>query len=481
MPFFAEDRRIDFKRGERIGWDELATFLSMYSNSPDGGVIVYGADSKGNPTGCSSLSPRQLNEIEKCHLNRCPSARPEFKRFAVTVNGQEDFCIAIYIPYIGKLCETSADEAFIRYGDSKHKMSDDEKRDFRSSRQELSWEQEKATAYKFPADFDLRLVQDFCDAFRELESRKDWDNQDVLLDRHLGHLVDGDFVPTNALVLLAAKDPRRTIPGSRIRMQRFQGIAEGTGENYNPVRDKYAEGNLVTMLKAAASSIDDIMHNVTWLNADGKFVTTPEYPRWAWFEALVNACVHRSYSFSGTEISIKLFDDRMEVESPGGFVPPVNESTIYVTRAARNPHLMDALRVLGYVRMAREGTRRIRESMKEWQLPEPIFRQEAVNGVVVKVTLMNDHATRKRATDADVASFFGVDMWRRLSEHEIQIAAHVFRNETVQVSEAQRLTGRTWGTSKKDLDRLVNKGVLEFVPGEYTRDPKAHYRLKPRS
>jgi ATP-dependent DNA helicase RecG len=39
----------------------------------------------------------------------------------------------------------------------------------------------------------------------------------------------------------------------------------------------------------------------------------------------------------------------MEIESPGGFIPPVNEKIIYETRAARNHHLMDALRYLGYV------------------------------------------------------------------------------------------------------------------------------------
>jgi ATP-dependent DNA helicase RecG len=138
---------------------------------------------------------------------------------------------------------------------------------------------------------------------------------------------------------------------------------------------------------------------------------------------------------------------------------------------------MDALRYLGYVQMAREGTRRIRQSMKEFELPDPVFKQEALHGVVVRVTLMNDHETRKRATDKDVAMHFGVEVWKQLQEHEAKIAAHAFRNGSVQVSEAQRLTGRTWATSKKDLDGLVKKGILVFEPGRFQRDPKAIYRL----
>ncbi len=175
---------------------------------------------------------------------------------------------------------------------------------------------------------------------------------------------------------------------------------------------------------------------------------------------------------------MKLFPDRMEVESPGGFVPPVNERTIYDARATRNYHLMDALRFLGYVRMAREGTRRIRESMKEWGLPEPVFKQEALHGVMVRVTLRNDPISRKRATDRDVALHFGVETWKTLQDHEIKIAAYAFRNGSIQVSEAARLTGRTWHTSKKDLDRLVRRDILVFVPGKFVRDPKASYKIK---
>jgi ATP-dependent DNA helicase RecG len=125
-------------------------------------------------------------------------------------------------------------------------------------------------------------------------------------------------------------------------VQRFATEEEGVGETFRPQRDKTIEGNLVKPIKECAQVISDLMYDMTWLNSDGKFITTPEYPQWAWFEALVNACVHRSYGFSGSEIFAKFFPDRMEIESPGGFVPPVNEKTIYHARATRNYHLMEA-------------------------------------------------------------------------------------------------------------------------------------------
>jgi ATP-dependent DNA helicase RecG len=119
--------------------------------------------------------------------------------------------------------------------------------------------------------------------------------------------------------------------------------------------------------------------------------------------------------------------------------------------------------------------------MENYRLPEPQFRQEALHGVVVRVTLFNDHITRKRASDRDVALFFGVEVWKTLQEHEIALVAHVYRNRSIHVSDASRITGRTWATSKKDLDRLARKGVLSFMSGQYARDYKSHYVLKEKA
>jgi hypothetical protein len=61
--------------------------------------------------------------------------------------------------------------------------------------------------------------------------------------------------------------------------------------------------------------------------------------------------------------------------------------------------------------------------------------------------------------------FISAETWKTLEDHEIKIAAYALRNGAIQVSEAARLTGRTWHTSKKDLDRLVRRDILTFVPG----------------
>jgi ATP-dependent DNA helicase RecG len=474
---FLEDKRLERKSWQNIHFDKLAEYYSMSSNTVDGGVLVIGVENNGDITGCSRLSQKQINNIDSFHRTRCPGAKPEPKR--VPIKGDADFVLAIFLPYVGKLVETNKGDAFIRYGESKTRMTDEEKRDFRATRQERSFELEHANL-KYPEDFNTKIIDEICDRVRIVEKDRfgSWGNEEILEERMLGERKGNRFLPFNALVLLAGRKPAFVIPGCRIRIQRFLGTEEGEGASYNPIRDRYVEGNIVSMLSQAKPIIAELNYDVTWLNSDGKFVTTPEYPENAWLEAVTNACIHRSYSFSGSEITVKFFADRLEIESPGGFVPPVNERNIYDVRASRNPILCDALRYLGYVKMAREGARRMRASMQEWNLPDPTFRQEAIHGVGVRVVLRNDHENRKRSSERDVAHFFGVDVWRTLNEHEIKILAYAFRNKIIQVAEAQRLTGRTWHTSKKDLDRLVKRNLLEYMAGQYARDPKAAYRLK---
>lgn len=473
---FKEDRRLERKSANRLHFATLAEYMSMWSNTPEGGIIVIGQEDRGALTGCADLSQDQLNRLDNFHSQMCPLAEPDSRRIPVIIDRDPNFVIAIYVPYQGVLVETTKGEAFIRRGDSKHKMSPEEMDDFRSTRQERSWEQREAGQFTFPDDFDRELIDDFCESFRAREGKPEWTDWEILRDRFLLVEREGGFYPTNALVLFAANQPRKSSPGARVRVLRFRGSEEGQGETFDPIRNFYIEGPIPRIIEKAQTEVANLVYDVTWLRKDGKFVTTQEYPYWAWFEAIVNALVHRSYTFSGSEVSIKFFDDHLEIESPGGFVPPVNAKNVYETRASRNPHLMEALRYLGFVQMNREGTRRMRDDMERLGLPAPLFTQEEENGVSIRVTLRNDHETRKRATDKQVASFVGVQTWKTLADHEIVILDHAYNNEQVTVNEVAKITNKVWRTAKKDLERLKRRGLLTFHSA-FSRDPKAHYRI----
>jgi ATP-dependent DNA helicase RecG len=176
-----------------------------------------------------------------------------------------------------------------------------------------------------------------------------------------------------------------------------------------------------------------------------------------------------------------MFDDRLEIESPGGFPPLVNPDNIYEMHVPRNPHLMDALFYMKYVQAANEGTRRIRDSMAKLGLPAPLFRQTQANAAHVRLTLRNDIEHRKAFVDSDAFKVLGEVLSGSLNEYEKRIVNHLAERSTINVTEAARIGGKRWQAAKKVLASLVRRGILDHVHSPtIERDANAYFVLKKR-
>ena len=108
-------------------------------------------------------------------------------------------------------------------------------------------------------------------------------------------------------------------------------------------------------------------------------------------------------------VFIKMFDDKLVIESPGGFPPFVTPENIYTSHHPRNPHLMNAMFYLEMVKEHAEGTKRMRDTMVDMRLPEPEFKQtESGAGYSsVCVTLRNHIKQRKFWVDSDASRILG--------------------------------------------------------------------------
>jgi len=296
---------------------------------------------------------------------------------------------------------------------------------------------------------------------------------------HLGKIKHGTFYPNNACVIVFARDPRLVFPGCRIRFFRFGGEEEGTGERWNPQKDEWVDiGSIPLQIRDAERVIDSQLRTFTRFGKDNKFHTTPEYPKTAWYEALVNACVHRSYSLRNMNIYVKMFDDRIEIESPGGFPPLVTPENIYTSHNPRNPKVFDAMQYLSFVVGAREGTRRMRDSMSAMELPAPEFVQREYNYHSVLVKLRNDYQHRRVWIDADAVSVVGEVIFKTLSQDEKRAINLAAEHGEISVSDFQRLTQKTWHASKKILEGLKRKGIfLDKRRKGIARDTTTRYFL----
>jgi len=476
-----EDRRIE-RKPAGIHSKAIGDYFSVWSITvPDGGLIIVGIEDDGKVQGLSHLSQGRLNELERAGHVYCPDARYETKRVAVkTHDGRDDFVLLIRIYYSdSKVVETVEGSAFTRIGESKKKLTYDEIHELQIDKGQVDLEQEPSRT-PYPEGFDLDAIRQFADAVRTASSMtEEHPDEEILEYRRLGKRAHGRFVPNVACALLFAKDPVSEFPGCKIRFLRFDGEWEGTGERFNAVKDELLEGRVPQLILGAEGLLSAQLREFSRLGSDGKFYTAPEYPKEAWYEAVVNACVHRSYGLRNMNIFIKMFDDRLVIESPGAFPPFVTPENIYESHHPRNPHLMHALQFLRFVKCANEGTRRMRDTMAIMNLPHPEFTQKDSGHAVVRVTLRNDIKHRRMWIDFDASKLIGEAKSRGLSQDEHRAINFVAEHGSINVSQFQRLTGRSWKSAKKTLKRLTDADIFAHIHKKNAeRDPEAHFKLK---
>jgi len=179
-------------------------------------------------------------------------------------------------------------------------------------------------------------------------------------------------------------------------------------------------------------------------------------------------------------IFVKMFEDKMVIESPGGFMPPTTAETVYDTHNPRNPHLMWRLYYFEYVQCAFEGTRRMRSAMREAHLPDPIFAQKQVGTFLVSVTLENNLQHRKLYVRSEAAIGISPEVWASLSESERVIVNYLVDHERVNVTDAGRVIARDWRETKRILDGLQQKRIIARSAGKY-RSRHRFYFLKKRT
>ena len=150
---------------------------------------------------------------------------------------------------------------------------------------------------------------------------------------------------------------------SRVFCTRWNGLTKANGR-MDALDDVEFEGNIIYLLN---SSLDFVKRNSKkmWKKGPKYRVEYPEYPERAVQETLVNALIHRDYSVIGSEVHVDIYDDRLEIYSPGGmydgtFIQDINPLT--VSSARRNPILADLFARMDLMERRGSGLRKIIEA-----------------------------------------------------------------------------------------------------------------------
>lgn len=180
-----------------------------------------------------------------------------------------------------------------------------------------------------------------------------------------------------ACVLLFGKRPHNFFPRARVRFIRYYGTEEKVGSAMNVVKDVTFEGRILDQINKTVEYLETQVKEHSYLGENGLFRTVREYPKFVIQEMVVNSVCHRDYSIKGTEIQIKMFDDRLVFETPGRLPGIVRTDNIRHTHFSRNPKIAEYLKAYDFVKEFGEGVDRMCRELTAAGTREPQYHLES--------------------------------------------------------------------------------------------------------
>ena len=359
----------------------LAVPIVAFANA-DGGVIAIGVSDKTRKIEGIDQHTEKLNELLRVPFDFCTPSVPVTCSYlpCTDKDGNENRILLMEIPASSSLHTNQADEAFMRVGDKSRKLTFDERVQLMYDKGERYFE-DTAVYGATIDDIDM-------DAVAEYSILVGYGKTPLQYLRENNGFVTvgkkGEEDVSAACVLLFGKNPQKFFPRARTRFIRYEGVDEKVGTEMNVIKDVTFEGTILNQVKKTIEFIETQVREHTFLGQHAQFVTKRDYPKFVIQEMMVNACCHRAYNIKGTEIQIKMFDDRLVFESPGKLPGQVKPNNIRHTHFSRNPKIAAFLKAYHYVKEFGEGFDRICREQEANGANIPSFRTDEF---ILKITI----------------------------------------------------------------------------------------------
>ncbi len=354
-----EHERLDFKRG--VPDDILETIPAMAMT--DGGLLVHGVDSSGRITGCP-LSQNTQDRITR-YSNECDVT---VRVGTVSVDGIE--LTITSVPEVrGRIVTTPDGRLLRRVGGDCQPLRGDSLTRFVRQRTERSGEEEFVRGFD-PSMIDLRALDEALNAGGRPKA-EEADIVRALADFKVAAQTEPQATPsvmTAGLVLFGDK-PDSVIPGARVQLVRRAGIGPGPGP---ASARKECTGPLRKIFDCCMDFVADHTHRHEIVIGKPR-ESLPEYPVAVLREAVLNALAHRDYGLVGATIDITVWDDRVEVRSPGPLPGHITVENMRNDHYSRNPKIMGVLKIMKFVEEFGEGIDRMHSEMEARLMEPPIF------------------------------------------------------------------------------------------------------------
>lgn len=440
--FPEENQCIEFKRG--VGNDSFKDTVVAFSNA-DGGVILVGVEDDGRISG-RKLDAGTADAIHQAiHTVRGPG---RYSIHELSVGGRPIVVVSV----------ARRDEGFAQTSGAAVKVR-------RGTRDEplFGAELERFISERSSKPYELNLTELQADAadperIAEIQAAFKWRQAEIRdrLEAH-GFAVDGRLTIVGAMCL--ASDPSATVGKVYVELLRFR---EDDSADYD-LRLEFRGCAQEQIEKATGRIMEEIGTELVVLGI--RRYDLPRLPREVVREGMANAVAHRDYQLDRTPIRVEIRPSSVIIRSPGTLPEPVTVENMRETFAARNQHLIRALRHLELAEDAGRGVDLMEDAMAEEMLDRPRF-EELDHEVRVTLPLRSAVAPVERAWIKELEGRGNLQVADRL------LLVHASRGEMLTNSTAREILQTDRDSARKALQRLRDTG---FVRQQGERGGTAYY------
>lgn len=471
-----ERQNIELKRAAKGTPERLYDTLSSFSNQTGGGIILFGIDEKNNfaLTGVYDAQDLQT-QITNQALQMQPVVRPLFTVAEIDgktiVSAEISECDLFEKPCFYQGAGRMRG-AYVRVGDADLPMTEYEIYSYEVFKRKIQDELrvvERADSEDFNSD---TLDEYFIHVKKKKPNLASQPKEKIL---KLQGLLDNQK-PTVAGLMLLGEYPQAYFPQLSIIAMVVDGTEIGQlgeqGERF--IDDQRIEGSIPQMLESAVAFVRRNSRNATIIDETGKRVDRTEYPMMAVREIILNALVHRDYSIhtENSPIRVILYQDRLEVENPGGLYGRITLDDLGKMAAdTRNPFLAGGLEVLLGTENRFSGIPTVMQEMKKAGLPPAVFTNRRGT---FKVTLYNQ---QKQAEDAAMAVAEAETPYlvAKLPASTRKILAYCQQPRSRSEIAAHLQQENPYYVARRYIKPLVEQGMLELTMPESPRSKNQRY------
>jgi len=429
-----ESDTLEFK--ESTGeWKEIIKTISAFANTK-GGIIFVGINDKRKISGIQ-IGKRTFEDLtNKIKGNTDPKVFPEIS----VENIDRKNVILIKVKESKSKPVFAFDRAYRRVGKSTVRVTSEEIRKMALEGERIYWDElvyERADIEDINEE-KLRWFLKEAKHERNLNISIDTPINEALMRLNL--LRDGKL--TNASILLFGKEPQISFLQAEVRCVRFKG-----NEPVKPFIDmKIISGDIINQVNKSLDFVLEHIPKAVWLIGKPQREERYQYPPDAIREAIVNAVCHRNYEEKGN-VQIRVFDDYLEVWSPGELPKPLMPEDLRKTHKSipKNPSIARQFFWIKFVEEVGTGTNDMIKYCKEWEIPEPEFKHITGDFVVT---------FRGKITEEYLKNL-------GLNERQISAVGYIKKQGKITNKEYQSLCPRVnRETLRKDLNGLIAKKII---------------------